>query len=189
MNSFYSEEELKEFGFRSLGKGVLISRRASIYSAGEISFGDYVRVDDFCVLSGKVCFGSYIHIGVATLIFGGDAGVTIGDYSTLSSRCAVYAISDDYSGEALTNPMLPEHLRDVEKAPVVLGRHVIVGTGSTLLPGVVLEEGVAVGSMSLVNRSLACFGIYAGIPCKKLRDRSRMLLEKEKIFLKEKNKR
>ena len=30
MNSFYSEEELKEIGFRSYGKNVYISRKCSI---------------------------------------------------------------------------------------------------------------------------------------------------------------
>ena len=64
----------------------------------------------------------------------------------------------------------------VEK-PVEIGAHCIIGTGSTLLPGVTLGEGCSVGAMSLINKSLPAWGIYAGIPARLLRPRSRKLLE------------
>ncbi len=47
MNSFYSQEELKKIGFLSVGKNVLISKKASIYNPGVISVGNHVRIDDF----------------------------------------------------------------------------------------------------------------------------------------------
>ncbi|EAO54015.1 O-acetyltransferase (cell wall biosynthesis) [Bacillus thuringiensis serovar israelensis ATCC 35646] len=62
MNSFYSQEELKKIGFLSVGKNVLISKKASIYNPGAISIGNHVRIDDFCILSGKITIGSYSHI-------------------------------------------------------------------------------------------------------------------------------
>ena len=37
---------------------------------------------------------------------------------------------------------------------VILEDYVSVGTGSTILPGVKLEEGVAVGAMSFVKHTL-----------------------------------
>ncbi|WP_348638403.1 hypothetical protein [Paraburkholderia sp. D15] len=42
----------------------------------------------------------------------------------------------------------------VKVAPVHLGRHVIVGSGSVILPGCALGEGVSVGAMSLVTKTL-----------------------------------
>jgi galactoside O-acetyltransferase len=57
---------------------------------------------------------------------------------------------------------------------------VIVGSGSIVLPGVVLEEGVAVGALSLVRDSCSAFGIYAGMPAKRVGERSRQLLELER---------
>ena len=59
MTSFYTEEELKGLGFRHIGNGVCISRKASIYGAQNISLGDHVRIDDFCILSGRIEIGSY----------------------------------------------------------------------------------------------------------------------------------
>ena len=179
MNSFYSDEELARLGLKKFGKNVLISRKASIYGAENITVGDHVRIDDFCILSDKITLGSYIHISAYTALYGGDAGIILKDYSGISSRCAVYALSDDYSGAAMTNSAVPEEFRIVIKGPVVLERHVIVGSGSMIMPNVVIGEGAAVGSMSFVNKNLDAWGIYAGVPCKRLKERSMELLKKE----------
>ena len=176
MTSYYSQEELAALGLKAYGQDVRISRKASIYGAERISLGDHVRIDDFCLLSGDISLGSYIHLAAGVLLFAGDAGITIDDYSTLSSRCAVYALTDDYSGAAMTNPTVPEAYTHVTQAPVSIGRHVIVGTGSTILPGVKLGEGCAVGAMSLLNRDAEPWGIYHGIPARRRGERSRELL-------------
>ena len=177
MASFYSEEELKEIGFKQFGKNVLISKKASIYGAGDISLGSNVRVDDFCVLSGKIDIGSYVHISVYAGLFGGDAGIVIGDFCAVSSKVMVYAVNDDYTGIGLTNPMVPMEYRNVTEEQVILNDHCIVGSGCTVLPGVILGEGVSVGAMSLVNKSLDEWGIYVGIPAKKIKDRSKEMLK------------
>ena len=51
MDSFYSRSELEHIGFATIGKNVLLSRKASIYSPAMISIGDNVRIDDFCIVS------------------------------------------------------------------------------------------------------------------------------------------
>lgn len=182
-SSFYSREELLQIGFNEVGENVLVSRNAMIYGASEISIGSHVRIDDYCVLSGKINLGNYIHIAVYSAIFGGEAGVTMHDFSCISSRCAVYAKSDDYSGEHMTNPTVDEKYLGVISKPVDIGKHVLVGSGTTILPGCSIGEGSAVGSMSLVNKSLDAWGIYAGIPCKYIKYRSKKLLELEKEFI------
>ena len=183
--SFYSEEELKEIGLYAYGKNVLISRNATIYGADKIKIGDNVRIDDFCILSGNISLGSHIHIAAYCGLFGGEAGIIMEDFTTLSSRCAVYGVSDDYSGESLTNPMLPDKFRNVIEGAVTIKKHSIIGTGSTILPNVTIGEGCSVGSMSLVNKSIDAWGIYVGIPCKRIKERKKTLLELEKEFLKE----
>jgi galactoside O-acetyltransferase len=185
MSSFYSLEELNELGLKSYGENVLISKKASIYAPQRISLGNNVRIDDFCVLSGAIELGSNIHIAVFCGIFAGNTGVKMCDFSTLSSRCVIYAESDDYSGEHLTNPTIDEEYLEIISGKVELGRHVIIGTGTTILPGVSIGEGTAVGSMSLVTKSLDEWGIYVGIPCKYKKERSKKLLELEKKYNKQ----
>ena len=78
MNSFYSPEELKTLGLKEYGENVLISRKASIYGAGNISLGSNVRIDDFCLLSGKISLGNYVHIAVGSMLFAGSEGIVWG---------------------------------------------------------------------------------------------------------------
>ena len=171
MESFYSEEELQTLGFHSMGMHVKISRKASIYEAEKISLGSHVRVDDFCILSGRVEIGNYVHIAAYTALYGGEAGIFIEDFANLSSRVSVYSVSDDYSGATMTNPM------------VRIGRHVIVGATSVVLPGVILQEGSAFGSFSFITQDSEEWSINVGIPAKKIKDRKRNILELEQKMM------
>lgn len=177
VNDFYKREELENLGFKKIGLNVSISKKASIYSAEDIEIGDNVRIDDFCILSGKIKIGSYIHISAYSGIFAGSTGVEIGDFCTISSRNMIYAESDDYSGASMTNPMVSNVCRKVEKGRVILNEYCIIGTGCTILPGVNIGEGAAVGAMSLVKKDLEEWKMYYGIPVRMIRDREKKLLE------------
>lgn len=170
---------LESMGFASLGDNVKISERASFHGANRIALGNNVRIDDFCVLAagdGGIFIGDYVHIAVGSSLIGA-AKITLESFSGLSSRVAIYSSSDDYSGAAMTNPTVPAQYTNVAHADVLLGKHVIVGSGSVILPGVTLEEGVAVGALSLVNRDCRAFGIYSGHPARRIGERSRALLD------------
>ena len=183
MDSFYTQKELEQIGFGKLGREVKLSKKASIYSPERISIGDNVRIDDFCILSGKITIGNYVHIAAYVAMFGGNAGIVLENYTGISSRSVVYAESDDYSGCAFTNPMLPIEYRKLICGTVTLKKHAILGTGVSVMPGVTIAEGVSVGSMSLVNKDLDPWGIYVGIPCKRIKDRSQKLLALEDELL------
>ncbi|MDD7402352.1 MAG: acyltransferase [Butyribacter sp.] len=180
--SFYTEEELAQLGLKSYGKDVMISRKCSIYGAGNISLGNHVRIDDFCILSGNITIHDYVHISAYASMFAGESRIEIGDYVAISSRNAIYAESDDYSGESMVNPLVPEKCRKVQKGDVFIGKHVIIGTGGTVLPGVTVGEGASVGAMSLINKDIEPWTVNVGIPCKKVKERSRKLLEYEKYI-------
>lgn len=180
LNPYYTNKELKELGFRSLGRSVLVSRTCRIYTPETISLGSHVLVDDYAILNGDITVGDYVHISSNCELYAGAASIAVGDFSELSSRVAVYAVSDDYSGRSLFGPQVPAAYRSVTNAPVTLERYTLLGTGSTVLPGVTAGEGCSFGAMTLVNRSTAPWGVYAGIPARRLRERERGLLEHAK---------
>jgi len=185
--SFLTKNELLSLGLKKIGDNVLLSRNTNIYNPGVIEIGDNVRIDDFCILSGGtgISLGSFIHIASYSALFGG-AGIVMEDFSGLSARVTIYTESDDFSGVSLTNPMTPPHLKPkYHKGPVMLKRHVIVGVNSTILPGLILEEGVAVGSHSLVTKNCEEWSIYFGTPAKKIKRRKKELLQLEKQLLNE----
>lgn len=185
MESFYSDSELKSLGLGSVGKNVKLSKKVSIYTPERIHIGNNTRIDDFCILSGNLRIGNYVHIAASCLLFGGKDGIVFEDYSGISSRSAVYAESDDYSGRCFTNPTLPMNCRNILGGGVTIKKHAIIGSGCTVLPNVIIGEGTAVGSMSLVNKSLDEWGICIGIPCKRIKSRDKTVLELEKSLVSE----
>lgn len=179
---YYTDIELKGLGLRHFGANVLIHNSVNIVGPEKISVGDNVRIDAFVTLSGGagISLGSYIHIGGYSFLAGGGS-IEMGDFSGLSQGTKIYSVSDEYSGEYLTNPTVPSELSMVKRQKVMIGRHVIVGSSSVVLPGVTINDGCAVGALSLVRKSLPEWGIYAGNPLKFVRGRSRKILEHEKL--------
>ncbi len=183
---YYSEEELRQFGFKKIGRNVSIYKNCNIVGLENIEIGDNVRIDSFCTLiasgEGFIRLGSYIHIAGYCLLSGGS-GIIMDDFSGVSHGVCLYSRSDDYSGRYMTNPMVPSEYTGVSSGTVRLGRHVIIGSGSVVLPGTSIEEGSSVGALSLVTKSLGPWGVHSGVPAKRLRDRRRELLECEQRLL------
>ncbi len=180
-----SREAIELLGFASVGENVQISDKASFYGSSRIELGSNIRIDDFCVLSAGIngiAIGNHVHIAVYSSLIGAGR-ISLSDFCNISSRVAIYSSNDDYSGGTMTNPTVPSEYTGVTHADVCLGKHVIVGCGSVILPGVTLEEGVAVGALSLVHRRCEAFGIYAGNPAKRIKNRKCDLLELEKQLL------
>jgi acetyltransferase-like isoleucine patch superfamily enzyme len=182
--AFLSRPQLERMGFAALGEDVRISEKASIYGAARIRIGDHGRIDDFCILSageGGIGLGSHVHIGCFCSLIGA-AEIVIQDFSALSGRVAVYSSSDDYSGNHLANPTVPVEFTNVDSRSVRLEKHVLVGAGAVILPGVVMHEGSVAGALSLVTHDCDAFWVYSGVPARRRIQRDRGLLEKEALL-------
>lgn len=180
--AYLSAAELASLGFKFLGKNVKISDKAAIYNPEQIEIGDHSRIDDFCVVSGRVVLGRYCHITPMCLIAGGGPGIYMDDYATCAYGVKIFSQSDDYSGETMVNSLIPTEFKKEYFAAVHIKRHVIIGTNAVIFPGVTLEEGTSVGAMSLVTKSTCSWWIYTGIPAKQFKPRSQNLLTLEKVF-------
>lgn len=181
--SYLVKDQLVAMGFKSLGKEVKISDRASIYNADQIEIGDYSRIDDFCVVSGKVKIGRNVHITPQCLVAGGIPGLVIEDFVALAYGVKVFTQSDDYSGLTMTNSTVPKKYKKEIMAAVIIGKHSIIGAGSIIMPGVRVSEGNSIGANSLLLTSTESWSIYVGSPAKKIKDRKKDLLEFENQYL------
>ena len=185
-SDFYSDDELKSFRFKSLGKNVKIKKNVAIYFVENITIKDNVRIDDNTVIvasNNATMIGNYVHIASNCYIAASE-GLKMEDFSGLAPGVNIFTGSDDYSGEKLTNPTVDRKYIGGKSGAVVLGRHVIIGSNSVILPGVHIGEGSSVGALSLVTKSLESWGIYFGTPVKKIKARSKKLLDLEKEFIK-----
>lgn len=185
--AYLTIEQLNTLGLKSLGENVKISDKACIYEPEKISIGDSSRVDDFCIVSGNVIIGKNVHIAPFCLLAGGTEGIEMLDFSGCAYNVQIFSQSDDFSGKTLTNPTIPSKFKNEKKARVKIGKHVIIGTGSLVFPGVNIAEGCSVGALALVNKSTKPWGIYTGNPAKRIKDRSKDLLSLEIEFLNESN--
>ncbi|MBD1580968.1 acyltransferase [Pseudoalteromonas sp. S16_S37] len=178
----YSDSELSSLGFKQVGQRCLISRKASFYGIERIVLGDHVRIDDFCVLSAGakgIEIGNFVHIAVFSSLIGAQK-ITLCNYANISSRVSIYSSSDDYSGEYMTNPMVPAEYTNVKHGPVYISEHCIIGSGAVVLPDVTIYQGGAVGALSLVTKDVNAFTVVAGTPAKKIKDRKKNLLSLQK---------
>jgi len=181
---FLNKDQLANLGLKKCGDNVLISDKASLYSPHNITIGDNVRVDDFCILSAstEITIGSFVHISCYSSLIG-RGRILVGDYCSISGRVSIYSSCDNFVGMGMVNPMVPEKYTYVLDADVIIKDHVVIGCGSIVLPDIILEEGVAVGSMSLINKSPPEWTISRGIPAKVVAERTKSIIKAYEIQL------
>ncbi|QYJ83755.1 acyltransferase [Shewanella aegiceratis] len=185
--AFLTRNEIEELGFKKVGENILISDKASIYNARNITLGSNVRVDDFCILSaGKsgIEIGNFVHIGAYSSLLGAEK-ITLEDFVGVSLKVSIFSSSDDFMGYGMSNPTVPDKYKKVKSLPVLLKKHSLVGAHSVLLPGAILGNGVALGTMSVASSELEDWNFYTGHPIKKIVRRSKKLLDKELELIEE----
>lgn len=160
---------------------------AKIINRQNLKIGYNSQIDDFVFMNAgeKTVIGDFVHIASFCSVIGGGE-FYMDDFSGLSAGCRIVTGSDDFLGGGLTNPTVPTIYTNVKKSKVYIGRHAIIGTNVTILPGVNIGEGVAVGAGAIVRKNLEPWTIYVGVECKPLKSRpSHKILELEKRLLAE----
>ena len=178
-HGYYTTDDLLEFGFKKVGKNVEIAKNCIIVGLENITIGDNVQIDGGTYLIAKRGFlniGNYVHLSAGCYL-SCAGGITIRDYCGLAAKVTIYSSSDDYTGEYLTNPLVPQQFRDDSPEPVILEEHCIIGTGTSILPGSTIGQGSSVGAMSLVTRKLDEWGVYFGSPAKRIKNRKKTILD------------
>ena len=183
MIGYFSDSELEQLGFRRLGRNVRISRTATLYNCHNISIGHDVRIDNFCTiaLSGQaeLVIGNYVHLSAYNFI-NGAGDLTIGDFTTTAPYVGIFTSTDDYSGRSLTGAVVPRELIGTVTKAVTIEKHCVIGTVSTIMPGVVLGLGTAVAAHSFVKTGAGRLAILGGVPAKKLGERKDDFLSLER---------
>jgi len=186
MNSdFLSREQLEKVGFADLGEDVLLHSSCVIVGAERISIGSHVRIDPFCIItmSGQLQIGSRVHLSGHVAILGGGR-IKIGDFAAVSHGAKILSSSDSFSAGCIAGPMVPEEFRRVMTEPVFIGRHAVIGANAVVLPGSIIGEGAAVGSLSLVKTRIEPWTVNAGVPSRVIKPRDRSgTLACERLFV------
>lgn len=179
-NLFFDPARLKH-----LGKNSIVGKTVRIRYPELVSIGDNCIIDDFTYISTALDLEANVHIAPGCQLIGGrGCTVSFGRFSTLAPNVVLSAGSDDYTA-GIATPMIPHEFKgNPEYGDIRIGRHCIVGAGSVVLPKVTLNDGSAVGALSLVKKDLKPWTLYAGIPARELKPRDKAaILDLEKRYL------
>ena len=178
---YYGSEELRSFGFRSIGDNVSIAANCTIIGPENIEIGDHCRIDGFCTIvagTGWLKLGNYVHIHT-NCVLGCRGGIEMGDFSSLSHSVRIMTASDDFSGDWMIAGVVPFEFTRPTVAPVIIGRHAGIGMGSSILPGVRVGEGAVAFLHTTVRKDLDPWTSYHGNPARRVCARRRRVLEFE----------
>ena len=148
----------------------MIDPTATIYEGARIvgdrarlSVGALSQIDDFvfCYIGETCSIGRNVHVASFCSIIGGGK-LVLEDFSGLSAGCRLVTGSDDFTGPWMTNPTVPSEFTHVIRSVIRIGKHAVLGTNVTVLPGVTIGEGATVGAGAIVRKDLEPWTIYAG---------------------------
>ena len=132
------------------------------------------RVEGFCWVQHGVTFvhtnrlkiGRHFGCNTGTYI-NAVGGITMGDYVLLGSNVTISSGIHPIDGAlppVYARPTVPKEIR--------IEDDVWIAAGAVILPGVTLKKGTVIGANAVVTEDTEAYGVYAGMPARKLRSRT-----------------
>ncbi|MBI2028456.1 MAG: acyltransferase [Candidatus Levybacteria bacterium] len=162
---------------------VLISPYAGIrgnFNKTQVFFGKKVLLSGKIIIhkAGKIKIGSYVFIGLGTVIDIIDS-IEIGDYVMISSNVRItdnntHSIKakdrrkdlvNFFDNNIFHNNFYSTGINNISK-PIKIGNNVWIGRDSLILKGVIIGDGAIVGARAVVTHNVPPNAIVAGNPAK-----------------------
>lgn len=130
------------------------------------------------VLGNRYAIGDHTYGKPKVISWGEGTSLRIGRYCSIASNVIIFLGSEHRVDWVSTYPFpfLWKEARSIKGHPasrgdVVIGNDVWVGFGATILSGVTIGDGAAIGACSVVTRDVPPYGIVAGNPAHLIRHR------------------
>jgi len=180
--------ELVDYGFGSYGEGVKLGKDIEIIGvASRIRLGSNVYIGDGARLvcsdvDAEIVIGDGTVIQARAILETGPGGrIELGSMNSVNPYCVLYGhgglITGDFvriaahtviipANHIFDNPDIPITRQGISKQGIRIGRDVWIAAGCRILDGVVIGDGCVVAAGAVVNRSLAPFSVFGGVPAK-----------------------
>lgn len=157
------------------GRDVRISTDVRFVNLDDLVIGNHVAIDSGFYCTTKLTIGDYVHISPHVAVIGGrKAQLSIGSFCFVSVGANIVCASEQFYGDGLIGPFIPDEYRDVViNKPVTMENFSGICASSVLLPGVTMHEGSVLGANSMLKEDAEPWTIYAGSPAKPIRKRFR----------------
>jgi acetyltransferase-like isoleucine patch superfamily enzyme len=188
----FLRSKLYPFLLGKVGKGVNFGVNITFRHPHKIYLGDYVTIDDNCVLdargsenrgivmensvfvgrnsslvckNGDIYVGENVSIGISSYIFSANI-VQLGS----GTRMASYSILNGGT-HAIRRTDIPFWQQQRTGKGIVIENNVWLGTNTKVLDGVKVGHDAITGAGAVVNAEIPPFALAVGIPAKVIRDR------------------
>lgn len=164
--------------YKSFGVDVFIHETAIIKHPSMCDIGSHTAIDNGVTISTELIMGDYIHIAPYVVVIGGKKSkLILEDFSFVASGTKIVCGSEDYTGNGLVGPTIPEEYRELTYSTVKFEKYAGCGVNCSIMPGVTLAEGSILGANSLLTKDTEPWTIYVGSPAKpvKIRDKDKII--------------
>lgn len=134
--------------------GMKLTKKSVIYGGSEFRSPWNIKISN-CVIS-NYC------------IFDGRSGITVGNNVVFG--VGVHMWTEEHAVNDPLFRVLPEN-----KQPIVIDDYAWICSDSTILPGVHVGKGAVIASRACVTKNCEPYGIYAGVPARKIGERNENL--------------
>jgi maltose O-acetyltransferase len=129
-----------------------------------------IKVKNVIIKPGTFMGGTDIIIGVSTFInyncfFDNVESIKIGDGCIIAMEVIFTTSSHDIITE--TDKV---KIGNSKGKKIVVKNNCWIGARATILPGVTIGEGCVVAAGAVVNKDCESYGLYAGVPAKRIKD-------------------
>jgi acetyltransferase-like isoleucine patch superfamily enzyme len=141
---------------QGLGERLIVADHVEFYPNSYISFG-----------GGSLEIGHHTHFAPGCCLYG-HGGLKIGPYCNIAANCVLATVGHD--------PVIrdqPMALAPACKGPITLVEDVWLGANVTVTADVTIAKGCVIGANAVVTKNTEPFGLYVGVPARRLRDRKK----------------
>jgi acetyltransferase-like isoleucine patch superfamily enzyme len=151
---FYTNEELIDIGFKSVGKETRISKKSVFHGINNSSIGDCVRIDDFSTLKGRIEIGNHVHISSFCSISGTGGVIKISNFCGMSTHCAFFTAIEDFINPTLTSPSINSEFSTAICGDIVMEEASKLGSSCILLPNITIGFGASVSANTIISNDV-----------------------------------
>lgn len=155
-----------------IGDHVTFSAYTIVTGTGRLLIDDHVGFYvNTCIELGRegddgvLKVGHHSHFAPGCLLYG-NGGLDIGPYCNIAAHTVFATPGHDHRHPETPMALLPDRL-----GPIRLVRDVWIGANATVTMNTTIAEGCVIGANAVVTRDTEPYGIYAGVPARRIAKR------------------
>jgi len=134
--------------FKAIGKNNIIGRSVNIANIHNIILCDNITIN------------------AEVYLVASKSKIVIGNNVLIAPRCVLQTQNHNY----IEKNILIREQGDIS-SDIIIQDDVWLGLNVMILPGVIIAQGCVIGAGSVVTKSTEPYGVYIGIPAKKIKER------------------